>query len=144
MTSHEKAIVEAISTLLQHDAMLGLSLHSKAHEHADTIEHGVQFMSGQISEMFALKASSSPFYESLKQAFSKVHNYKYIDDPTFTIAMEKELSAQGIPVTERTSASKYVHEIIEELQKENDAWAEKDYGFHPNLDEVKEIPTQYE
>ncbi len=144
LKAHEALIAEAISTLLQHDAELGLSLHSKAHENTNTIEHGVQFMYGEIDEMFALKASGSPFYESLKSSFSKVHGYKYIDDPTFNIAMDKELSAQGIPIEERQNAKKYVKDIIEELSKENDAWQEKDYGFHPDLDEVKFIAPQNE
>jgi hypothetical protein len=84
--------------------------------------------------MFALKAAESPFHDSLCQAFGKVHNYKYIDDPTFRIAMEKELLAQGIPLKERNKALDIVPAIVDDLKSDEEAWSEQNFGFNTELD----------
>ncbi len=140
----EKLLVEAINTMLQHDAKLGLSVHDNngpsGHQSGDgsdrtgEIERGFQHLHGHITEMFALKAAESPFHDSLCQAFGKVHNYKYIDDPTFKIAMEKELLAQGIPLEERKKALDIVPAIADELKSDEEIWSEQNFGFNPELD----------
>jgi len=88
-----------------------------------------------IDDMFALKAAESPFCESITSAFHAVHSYKYIDDPTFPLSMERDLLARGVPADERQKAVKYVQEILEELGKEG-VDAEKDAGWNPQLDEI--------
>ena len=148
LNKNEKLLSEAIDTMLQHDAKLGLAFHdnkkSSGHQSGDGAdrdgesERGYQQLHGQITEMFALKAAESPFHDSFCQAFSKVHNYKYIDDPTFAIAMEKELLAQGIPLEERNKALDIVPTIINELKEEQKEWSEQNFGFNPNLSQMRD------
>ena len=144
LNKKEKLLSEAINTMLQHDAKLGLAFHddkkSSGYQSGDgadrngETERGYQQLHGQITEMFALKAAESPFHDSLCQAFGKVHNYKYIDDPTFRIAMEKELLAQGIPLKERNKALDIVPAIVDDLKSDEDAWSEQNFGFNTELD----------
>lgn len=126
-------LLEAIDTMLQHDAKLGLAIHS---EHSET-ERGYEYLHGQIDEMFALKAAELTHSDGVCQAFKKVHSYKYLDDPSFKTAMQKEMVAQAIPESDRNKAVGFIPQIITELKKEQSEWAEKD-TFHPNLDEIKE------
>lgn len=130
-------LVEAIDSMLKQDAKLGLSIHKDAG--FNSAERGYEYLHGQIDEMFALKACELTHSEGVNQAFKKVHNYKYLDDPSFTTAMEKEMVAQAIPEQDRKSAAKFVEEILEDIKEEQKVWAEKDFGFHPELDEIKEI-----
>ena len=144
LTDTDKLLVEAISTMLQHDAKLGLRDELNRQD-LNATERGFEYLHGNIDEMFALKAAESNFFESLCQAFNKVHCYKYLDDPTFTIAMEKELTAQGIPATERAKAANNIKQIIEELKAEKSDWAERDYGFNKDMAEIRRVsqPQQY-
>lgn len=130
MKKNEKQICEAIDTYLQHDAELGLQDREWEEE-----SHTFQFLHEQINEMFALKAAGMTHHDGICSAFRKVHNYKYVTDPTFSEAMRKELTAQAVPAEERDKALEFVPKIIEELKKE-DSFDEKDAGFNPNLDEI--------
>jgi hypothetical protein len=138
LNKHEKLLVEAINSMLQQDAKLGLGIHDTEHSEAGTAERGYEYLHGQIDEMFALRAAELVHAEGVCQAFRKVHNYKYVDDPSFGTAMEKEMVAQAIPKEDRTKALDFVPKIIEELETERSEWCEKDFGFHPDLDEIKE------
>lgn len=136
LNKSERTLVEALDTLLQHDAQLGLSIHSD--DEVGKAERGYEYLHGQIDEMFAVKAAELTHAESVCQAFRKVHNYKYLDDPTFKTAMEKEMVAQAVPAEERNKAAEFIPSIITELATEQSEWAEKDAGFNPNLDEIIE------
>jgi len=144
--SGENVIVEAIATWLQHDAKLGLRDHLAQQEKLGATERGFEYLHGQIDELFALKAAELTYCESACQAFNKVHCYKYVDDPTFLRAMDKELTAQGIPAEERRKALILVPTIIEQLMTEQQAWHEADFGLNPNMDEIRDIsqPQQYQ
>lgn len=137
LNKDERMLVEAIDSMLQQDAKLGLSIHDT--EDFDSSERGYEYLHGQIDEMFALKAAELTYAESANQAFKKVHNYKYLDDPSFKTAMEKEMVAQAIPAEERKKALDFIPNIIEEVKEEQDVWAEKDFGFHPEMEEIKEM-----
>jgi hypothetical protein len=138
LTKDQRTLAEAIDTMLQHDAKLGLKIHDTTHERLGESERGYEYLHGQIDDMFTLKAAELLHSESVCQAFHKVHSYKYLDDPTFQTAMEKEMVAQAVPKEEREKATKFVPTIISELKTEQSEWAEKDFGFNPSLDEVKE------
>lgn len=138
MKKAEKLVLEAIDSMLQQDAKLGLSIHDKDLEDTGTAERGYEYLHGQIDDMFQVKAAELMHAESVCQAFRKVHNYKYIDDPTFETAMEKEMVAQAVPAEERKKATGFVPKIIKELKTERAEWAEKDFGFNPKLDEIRE------
>lgn len=141
----ESLLVEAISTWLQHDAKLGLRSNLAQQEALGSTERGYEYLHGQIDEMFAHRAAELLYCESACQAFNKVHCYKYVDDPTFLKAMDKELTAQGIPAEERRKAIGLVPQIIEELKAEKQAWHEADFGFNPNMDDIRRAsqPQQY-
>ncbi len=134
----EQPLVEAIDTMLQHDVKLGLKIHDKDLSSKGELERGYEYLHGQIDEMFQLKANELEHHNSVTQAFFKVHNYKYLDDPTFVEALEKEMTGTGVPAAERDKARGFIPKIIDELKKEQADWAEKDFGFHPNMDEIHE------
>lgn len=133
----EQLLLEAINSMLGQDAMLGLSIHKD--DTQQSAERGYEYLHNQIDEMFALRASDLVHVDGICQAFRKVHSYKYLDDPSFKTAMEKEMVAQGIPKEERGKATGWIPTIIQELKEEQKEWSEKDFGFHPELDEIKEM-----
>jgi len=139
LTNIEKLFVEALDTMLQQDPKLGLSIHDETLENSGFSERGYEYLHEQINQMFAVKAAELLHSDGVNQAFSKVHGYKYLDDPSFKTAMEKEMVAQGIPSEERMKAAGFVPNIIEELKEDQESWAEKDAGFSPRLDEIKEM-----
>lgn len=138
LNKKEKLLLEAVQSMLQQDAMLGLSIH-KTEEAQSSTERGYEYLHNQIDEMFALKAAELAHADGVCQAFHKVHSYKYLDDPSFKTAMEKEMVAQGIPAEERNKAAEWIPQIIQELKEEQSEWAEKDHGFHPDMKEIKEM-----
>lgn len=136
LNDNEKLLVEAIQSMLQHDAKLGLSIHdTEAHSR----ERGFEYLHGQIDEMFSLKAAELSNADSVSSSFRKVHNYKYLDDPSFKTAMEKEMVAQAVPAEERNKALGFIPAIINELKQEQSEWAEKDFGFADHVSEMKEV-----
>lgn len=136
LNDNERMLVEAIKSLLDQKAHLGLS---DENEETEKAERGLEHLHNSIGEMFALKIADSTFFESLRSAFNKVHSYKYIDNPSFTVAMDSELRSQGIPAPERAKAKKFVEEIIKELTTESKAYAERDAGFNPDLDDIMNL-----
>jgi len=149
LSQDEKLVAEAIDSMLSHDAQLGLKIHNLNSDNTDKTERGYEYLHGQISEMFALKAAELTHADGVCQAFSKVHSYKYLDDPSFKTAMEKEMVAQAIPAEDRGKAASFLIDIIEELKNDQAEWAEKDFGFNPRLDEILETsqpeqPNEFE
>lgn len=124
----ERLVVEAIGGLFNNsDDALGRTPHKET-------SHGFEFQWNSVEEMFALKSAKSTFHEELCGAFRDIHSYKYLDDPTFDVALVKRLTARGVPTEEIEKAKDYCKQIREQLQKED--FQEKDAGWHPNLDEV--------
>jgi hypothetical protein len=140
LNENEQLLVEAIKSMLQHDSKLGLSIHDKPKDEAEAYnaERGLEYLHGNIEQMFHLKAAELDLADSICQGFHKVHSYKYIDDPTFKTALEKELVAQAVPAHERAQAAKFVDDIIDEL-KEDQEWAEKDYGLNPHMADLHDV-----
>lgn len=143
----EKLLVESLKSLLDGKTGWGVPpTDTKATNDNNQRLRGIEFLHEQINEMFQLKAAELTHHTGICAAFAKVHNYKYIEDDTFAEAMEKELTAQGVPKDERTKALDFIPKILKELKEEVDEWTEQDYGFHPDLDEIQDIcqPQQYE
>jgi len=138
LNDNERLLVEAVKSMLSQDAQLGLSIHAND-PYAGQDWRGLEYLHGHINEMFLVKAAELVHAEGVCQAFGKVHSYKYLDDPTFSTAMEKEMVAQAIPAEERNKALGFIPKIIEELKEDQREWAEKDSGFNPKLDEIKEM-----
>lgn len=126
MTQTEVILLEAVKNLFDNNRTK-LGIVAPYH---DEVSHRMQFQYENIRDMFSLKAINSTFYESLVSSFYNIHSYKFINDPTFPIALEKQMSAQGIPIEERQKALKYVKEIIEEVGDERAA------GWHVDLEQV--------
>lgn len=136
MDRKEKLLLEAVRGYLSaQDAALGLA----AHKDTEETSHFQWFQWEGIDDQFALKASDSPFFENLTSAFYAVHSYKYLDDPTFPIALDAELKSTGIPKNQRELAIKYVSEIIEDLQGKGEGWGERDAGWNPDMDEIADM-----
>ena len=138
LNKDEQRLCESIDTMLQHDAKLGLKIHDADDKRLGEAERGYEYLHGQIDEMFALKAAELLHADGVCQAFRKVHNYKYLDDPSFKTAMEKEMVAQAVPAEERNKANGFVPSIISELKEDQAEWAEKDMGLSPVLDEIRD------
>lgn len=131
MNPTEKMLAEAIGNLFKNkESNLGIVGHT---EHS----HMLQFQRELIEDEFALKTVESPFHEDLCGAFRDIHSYKYLDDPTFAIALDKRLSARGIPTEERQNAVKYIDEIKKKLKGSN--YQERESGWHPDLKEIADM-----
>lgn len=140
LSKHEAVLLEAIKSMLRDDTKLGLSSHEKdPYIKSFNAERGLEYLHEHINEMFSLKAAELTHAESVCQAFGKVHSYKYLDDPSFSTAMEKEMVAQAVPAVERDKALGFIPSIIKELREDQKEWAEKDSGFNPNLSEIKDV-----
>ena len=137
MKKSEKVLTEAIDTFLRHSTELGIP--EPPEEYKEEESQTFQHLHEQINEMFEVKAVDLTHHDGICAAFRKVHNYKYVTDPTFLVAMEKEMSAQGIPMEEREKALDFVPAIIEQVKTEGKEWAEQDAGFHPCLDEIIDV-----
>lgn len=131
MTGTEVVLLEAIKNLFN-NSRTKLGIVAPPH---DEVSNRMQFQFENIRDMFSLKALSSTFHESLVSAFYNIHSYKFINDPTFPIALEKQMSALGIPMEERNKALKYVKEIIDET----DGGDERAAGWHPELNEIVDM-----
>jgi hypothetical protein len=131
MNDTETAILEAIHNLFKDSkSKLGIIKGKPDKE----ISHRFEHQWNTIEYTYAMKSVDSPFHESITSAFHDIHSYKYLNDPTFPIALDKRLSAIAIPLKERKNAIKYLEETIKELGGEN--FEEKESGWHPDLDEI--------
>jgi hypothetical protein len=132
LNPNEKMLLEAISSMLQQDARLGVPIHNET-------SHTSQFRWEGIDDAFALKAAESPFADSLTSAFFAVHSHKYIDNPTFKLSFEKEMSARAVPMEERLQALKYLDAMVNELSPSKPS--EQDAGWNPNMDEIADMTS---
>lgn len=139
LSKDERLLVEGIDSMLQQDAKLGLSLHDNDAPETGPEWRGSQYLHEQINDLFMLKAAELNHFEGINSAFHKVHSYKYIDDWTFIIAMDKELISQGVPREERITAIEFIPKIIEELRSEQRFWSERDGGLNPKMTEIRKI-----
>lgn len=148
MKDTEKTLVEAVQSFFGSKANLGLPKEKPAKDDwsdNNPALRGLEYLHGQIDEMFAHKAAELVHHTGICASFSKVHSYKYLNDDTFGEAMDKEMTAQGIPAAERRKALEFIPAIIKELKEEQAEWAEKDFGM-VNMDDMIEVsnPEQYE
>ena len=132
MDNGEKAILEALSALLRHNAKLGLPVNNET-------SHQSQFRWEGIDDAYALKTAESPFSDSITSAFFAVHSHKYIDNPTFKLSFEKEMTGRAIPTPEREQAVKYLDEMVNELSATK--LSEQDAGWNPAMDEIVDLTS---
>jgi len=137
LTKTEQRLVESIKSMLHQDHKLGLDFHTA--DKSLEAERGVEYLHEQIDDMFMVKAAELLHSDAVCQAFRKVHNYKYLDDHTFIPAMEREMISTAVPAAERQKALKFIPTIIDELRAEQADWSERDSGFNPSLDEIKNL-----
>ncbi len=139
----EQMLLEAIKSMLDDKAKLGLVDDKRLVDDSNTFS----ILHGNIEASFKLAISDSLHYDGICAAFSKVHSYKYLDDPKFTIGFDTEMKSQGIPEEDRKSAHKAYDKVLAEMKKGKDGvGAEKDSGWNPNLDEIKAVsqPEQFQ
>ena len=134
MDANERLLTEAIQTYLQHKVKLGVP--DPPEDQADADSKSFQHLHEQINDMFEVKSIDFTHQEGVNRAFRKVHNYKYVTDPLFTVAMMQEMTSQGIPGAEREKAIDLVKTVVEEISDETKGWQEQDAGYHPDLDEI--------
>jgi hypothetical protein len=131
LSKKENAILEAVSSMLQQSSKLGLQ------DSGEETSHNSQFRWEGIDDAFALKVNDLTFYEAVTSAFHKVHSYKYIDHPTFKLALVTELKSRAVPQVEIDEACKAVDGLLNELSA--DKPSERDAGWHPNIDEIADM-----
>lgn len=132
LDASEKKLLTAIKSMLSHD-LLGLNIHD-----VDETSHHSQFRWEGIANAFRLKCADSPYCDSMSAAFRKTHDYKYIDHPTFKIAMEADMRSMGLPNHVREEALKHVDELINELSENKPS--ERDAGWG-NVADLKDVTT---
>ena len=140
MTENEMLLVEAVKSMFDQTAELGLKDHDL--EAVNSIEHSSEYLHSHIDNTFHLYTADLVHATGINAAFSKVHSYKYIDDPKFKTALEKDMVAQGIPKHEREKAVGFVTKIVKELNSSQKIWAEKDIGFNSELKDIMSLPDQ--
>lgn len=133
LSKDEKAILEAVSSMLQQDARLGLPINGEKLESS----HDSQFRWEGIDDAFGLKIAESAFADAISSAFFAVHSHKYIDSPTFKLSFEKEMTARAIPTEERDQALKYFDTLVEELSAKTPS--ERDAGWNDQLAEIADM-----
>ena len=143
LSKQQQQLVEAVQSLLNNKAKLGLAVHDK-----DTTQRDIntfQYLHENIEGEFGLATIDSEFHNGICAAFHKVHSYKYITDPSFGEALTRELNAQGIPAMEQKMAFDAIGKILNEYKGKNGAWAEKDAGWNPDLAKIIEAsqPEQF-
>jgi hypothetical protein len=132
LNKHEKALLEAVASMLKQDANLGLTINNET-------SNTSQFRWEGIDDAFALKAAGSPFADSMTSAFFAVHSHKYIDNPTFKLSFEKEMSARAIPTYEKDQAIKYLDDMQNELSANK--LSERDAGWNPNMEDIVDLTS---
>lgn len=132
MDQTERLFLEAVGNLFKNKASR-LGIVSGGEEHA----HTLQYHRESVEDMFALKIVDSAFHEDICGAFRDIHSYKYLDDPTFSIALTKRLTARGIPTKDIKKAVDFVEEIKKDLGK--DTYQEKEAGWHPEIAEIADM-----
>ena len=136
MNASEKLLLEAVRNMLHQDARLGLAYHKPDQVKRES-SHFMQFHRETIDDMYQLAISESKFADSLTAAFSKVHCHKYIDDPTFKLAMDTEMRSMGLPQEDRDLALKSVDKVIKELVE----GGERAAGWNPRMDELVDLTS---
>ncbi len=133
MKNEERMLFEAVKGML-HGSILGIKdLHGdpKDHEHS----HNQQFAWSNIQEAFSSKIVDSPYYDSIRSAFTAVHSHKYLDDPKFAQAFIAELRSRAVPAEEQKNAITAYRKTISDVLKDDD---ERAFGWNENLDEIAE------
>ncbi len=131
LNQNERALLEAVSGLLSQDA-LGMQ-----YKNDKETSHTSQFRWEGIDDAFALKVSDSPFFESMTSAFYAVHAHKYIDHPTFKLALVSELKSRAVPQVAIEEAVKVLDGIINELSAKKPS--ERDAGWNPQIAEIADM-----
>jgi hypothetical protein len=132
LNKQEKALLEAVASMLKQDAKLGLPINNET-------SHTSQFRWEGIDDAYALKIAGSPFADSINSAFFSVHSYKYIDNPTFKLTFEREMAARAIPLHEQEQAIKYLDDMQKELSATN--LSERDAGWNPAMKEIVDLTS---
>lgn len=138
LNANERLVAEAVKNILD-DTVLG----SKSHEDNEERAHTFTFLHEEVEQAYRLEVFNLNHFDDIASAFSKIHSHKYLDDPKFPLALQKELSARGVPLDETDKALKAIETLKNKLLKKQ---GEKDAGFNPDLDEIIDIsqPQQIE
>jgi hypothetical protein len=137
MIDGEHLLLEAVKNYLRQDAKLGLAYHKPSHEERES-SHRLQYQWESINDAYELAVLESRFADSLNAAFYKVHSYKYVNDPTFKLAMDSELRSMGIPNEDRELAQKAHDKVIKEMLGE---CGERDAGWNPQMDQIVDVTS---
>lgn len=135
LSSVEQLLIEELKSLLDGKVDLGLSVHKK--DNILDTSNAFQLLHENINQQFHLDTTDLPHHDGICAAFTKVHSYKYLDDPKFIEDLRKEFTGQAIPAEEMTAALAIVEKIRNKIASgKNKEFQEKDAGWHPELDEV--------
>ena len=129
LNESERVIAEAIANMLD-DTALGVNAHK---DHDKERANTFTFLHEEIEQAYRLATINFEHHEDVCSAFSKIHSYKYLDDPGFALSFKGELTARGVPLEECTKALDTVGKMIDKHLKNN---SEAAAGWNPDLDEI--------
>jgi hypothetical protein len=132
MNSNEKMLLEAIGNMLQQKAKLGLA----AHDPKET-SHNTEFEWEGLEDMLNIKTQDLTFHDAITSAFKMVHSYKFIDDPKFNIALEKELESRAVPPNEITKTIDIIQTMRDSLKSGN----ERSHGWNQDMKGLIDVTT---
>ena len=136
MNHDEQLLLEAMKNMLDSES-LGLGIHKDTEETSHHFAHNWE----GVEDLFHLKTLDSPFQRNLTSTFRKIHSYKYLDDPTFLISMKEDLKTQAVPLEAISLAEKALTEVRSEMDKIGEEINERDAGWNPAMDEIKDLTT---
>lgn len=141
LNKKQKTFLEALSLYLDLDAQLGLKDHEKNPLNDLERVNGLEFTHNDIYSKYRKKLEDNNivYIGPILQAFNKVHDYKYFDNPSFGTAMESELNSQAVHSSEIALAIALLNELYEELRKSDKTWKEKDSGLFQDMEGIKEV-----
>lgn len=138
LNTADRLLIEGIRELLSAKSPhIGL-----IHKDEATDTKGFQYLHEHINDLFHVRAAELTHSTAVCAAFQKVHSYKFINDDFFNNALNAEMKSMAVPGVERTKALKFVEQIAEEINGDEN-WLERDAGFNPNLDEVVDTISDY-
>jgi hypothetical protein len=132
MDPNEKVLLEAIGNMLQQKAKLGLAAHDP-----EETSHATQFEWEGLDDMFNIKTQDLTFHDAITSAFQMVHSYKYIDDPRFNMAFEKELEARAVPPEEIAKSIDVIQTMRDGLKDGN----ERSHGWNQDMEGLIDVTT---
>lgn len=126
----EQLIAEAVKNMLGTAAKTG----DGDKQYLDQ-SHTFTYLHEEIEQAYSLATIKLVHHDAICSAFSKIHSYKYLNDPTFINSFRGELTARAVPANEIETAIEQVDKVMKKMLD----GAEKDAGWNPDLVGIEKV-----